>query len=304
MFTNLRSRTFLVHTTAVCTVAFLIAACGGAGEDDSTGAASDTAVENDPLMAGLLDGKTFEEAELEVQTKVQECMTALGWEYTAVAPGSTGEGGPTLGDDTDLDEFAATSGYGISTSQADGAIVVGGGGVAAGVSGTSSQSDPNSAYVNSLSENDQMAYYDDLFGPPAEFDMSSDAMAPMEPAGCMGEATTAVYGEGAFTQLNDQFMEVDARMQADPRIVEAFAAWSACMADAGYTYSKPTETFDDFFARLSALGEEPDPAALKTLQEEEIATATADRACAKETDIETIQQEVFQEISTEVASGS
>ncbi len=304
MLTNPRSRKILVHASALCTMALLGAACGGAEEDDSAGTSADTGIESDPLMAGLLDGKTFEEAQFEVEKKVQECMTALGWEYTAVAPGSTGSAGVFEAGDFDPDEFARTSGYGISTLSSGDGVAVGGVGAVGGVSAAGGSSDPNGTYVSSLSESDQAAYYNDLFGPPVEADASSDAIMSMEPAGCMGEATTAVYGEGAFEQLNDQFQEVGVRAEADPRIVEAFATWAACMSDAGYSYTKPTETFDDFVARLQALGQQPDPAALKALQDEEIATAKADRECAKQADLDTIQQEVFEDISAQVASGS
>lgn len=304
MFTNPRSRTFLLRSSALCGVALLGVACGGAGEDDSADASSETGIESDPLLAGLLDGKTFEEAEFEVQTKVQECMTALGWEYTAVAPGSSGGGSITDFGDFDPDEFAAISGYGISTLQGDGASATEGGGVVA-ATGAGGDTDPNGAYLDSLSPGDRDAYYEDLFGPPVEVDdASSGGVTGIETAGCMGEATTIVYGEGAFDQLNDQFIEVDARVQADPRIIGAFAAWASCMTDAGYSYTSPAEPFDDFFSRLEALGQEPDPAALKALQDDEIATAKADRACAKQADLDSLQQDVFEEISEQVASGS
>lgn len=302
MFTNPRSRTFLLRSSALCGVALLGVACGGAGEDDTADASSETGIESDPLLAGLLDGKTFEEAEFEVQQQAQECMTALGWEYTAVAPGSDGGGGLIEVGGGDMDEFAATSGYGISTMTGDGSLAVVGGG-SVGSTGAGGGSDPNAQYVESLSPEDQEAYYRDLFGaPPA--DAADGAVDPMAVGGCYGEASDAVYGENAFDQLNDQFEDVAARAEADPRIAEAYAEWSACMAEAGYTYSKPMETFDDFFARLQALGQEPDPAALKTLQDDEIATAKADRECAKQTELDRIQQEVFEEISEQVASGS
>lgn len=302
MFTTSRSPKFLLRSSALCGVALLGVACGGAEEDDSAGTSPETGIESDPLLAGLLDGKTFEEAEFEVQQKTQECMTALGWEYTAVAPGSNGGGGVIDVGGGDMDEFAATSGYGISTTMGDGSLAIVGGG-SVGATGAGGGSDPNAQYVESLSPEDQEAYYGDLYGdPPA--DANADAIDPMAMGGCYGEASDAVYGENAFDQLSNQFEEVAARAEADPRVAEAFTAWSACMAEAGYTYAKPMETFDDFFTRLQALGQEPDPAALQALQEEEIATATADRACAKETDLDRIQQEVFEEISEQVASGS
>lgn len=293
MFTNPRSRKFLVRGSALCTVALLGVACGGAGEDDTAGSA-DTGDVTDPLFEDLLDGKTFEEAEFEVQKQVQECMTALGWEYTAVAPGSTG-GGPMGAAVTEgVDEMP---GYGISTFSTENIVPIGDAGGGSG----SASNDPNQNYINTLSAADQTAYYNDLFGtPPAD----ADPNAPIEMGGCYAEANDAVYGENAFEQLDNQFQEVNARVDADPRIVEAYAAWSACMSDAGYSYSNPNEPITDISTRYQALGQSPSPDALKAFQDEEIATAEADRKCAEETKTNEIARDVFEEISKEVASGS
>lgn len=290
MFTNHRHRKSLVRSSALCALVVLAAACGGGAQEESS---PTDAAGSDPLLAGLLDGKSFEEAQFDVEKQVQQCMTALGWEYTAVAPSTEGMGMGGGIDSADMDTFAAESGYGVSTFAAtDGVVATG-----AGDQG----SDPNAAYVSKLSTSEQTAYYDDLYGtPPADADPS----APIEPAGCYGEASAAVFGEGAFEKLNDQFNEVSSRMASDQRMTDAYAKWSACMSAAGYTYSNPSEPYEDFAGRLSALGAQPDPAALQALQAEEIATAKADRACAKDADLDELQQKVFEEISAKVASGS
>jgi hypothetical protein len=285
-----RVPTILRRVSALCGVALLGVACSGGGADDST----DTAAESDPLLAGLLDGKTFEEAEFEIQQKVQACMTALGWEYTAVAPGSTAGGGGVTATDFDQDAFAAESGYGVSTFGADvtGTTPSGTGGA---------ESDPNIVYSNSLSPSDQEAYFNDLYGPPIT---DSDLTASTDVAGCFGDATNAVYGEDTLAQMDDQFAEIDARMQADSRILAASEAWAGCMSERGYSYASPTEPFDDILARFQALGAEPDPATLSAFREEEIATALADRACAKEAGLDEIQQQVYDEIASEIADAS
>ena len=89
---------------ALCATSLLAAACGGA----ETEASSSSTTETDPLLAGALNGRTLDEVMLEMEAKVQECMTALGWEYTVVAPGS--EGADLIGSTTGSTESARGTG--------------------------------------------------------------------------------------------------------------------------------------------------------------------------------------------------
>lgn len=56
---------------------------------------------------------------------------------------------------------------------------------------------------------------------------------------------------------------------SDPRLVEAFAKWSACMKEKGFDYKEPVNAIGDPAWRQQAQGPSP----------QEIATATADVAC-------------------------
>lgn len=60
----------------------------------------------------------------------------------------------------------------------------------------------------------------------------------------------------------------------DPRVVAAFAKWSSCMKEKGFSYDEPLDASDD--TRFS------DPASVTKL---EIATATADIACREQHDV-------------------
>ncbi|TDD72014.1 hypothetical protein E1262_04690 [Jiangella aurantiaca] len=96
--------------------------------------------------------------------------------------------------------------------------------------------------------------------------------------GCIGAAAraTAVADEAALRAGQDLVSAVQSEAWhaalADPRVLDAFAAWSACMADAGYRYAAPMDANDD-----------PRWWTSETAGPEEIATAVADVACKEST---------------------
>lgn len=281
----------------------LLAACGsgsggGGGADQAAGAGATTSAPADPLLDSLYKGRSQEEVDLEIETEVQTCMTALGWEYTAVARSLDGAGGG-LGSPADnaaeIDEFTSQYGYGITTNL-DGSADVSGQ-VASGATGVGAD-DPNAAYVNGLPADQQEAYYNDLYGKPVESDASGQAPAL---GGCYNDATEKVLGPGGFDQMNDQFERVNELLQADSRVVDATAAWVTCMSGAGYSYASPDDPFTDFSDRLAALGQPPAEADLEALQAEELATAKADRACAVEAGVDKAYTDAYADAAAQVA---
>lgn len=282
-------------------LAILASACGsGGGGDGSTaadkgdgGGGATTSTPTDPLLDGLYKGRSQAEVDLEIETEVQKCMTALGWEYTAVDRSAIDPGGASVAataiGGAEADEFAEQYGYGITTN---------GGIEATGVVGGGDSDDPNMAYVNGLPADQQEAYAKDLWGDPGE--AGADGAITMT-GGCYNEASEKVLGPGGFDQLNSQFEEVGKLVDADSRVVDANAAWAACMSGKGYSYSTPTDPIDDLFAKYQALGATPADADLQALQAEELATAKADRACAKEAKLDDAYQQAYADAAAQVA---
>lgn len=303
LITHLRFAAGRRRVAGLAAVTVLLAACGsgsggGSGADQAAGAGVTTSAPADPLLDSLYQGRSQEEVDLEIETEVQTCMTALGWEYTAVARSLDGAGGG-LGSAADnaaeIDAFTAQYGYGITTNL-DGSVDVSG---QAGVGATGAGADdPNAAYVNGLPADQQEAYYNDLYGKPAEPDANGEVVST---GGCYNDATEKVLGPGGFDQMSDQFDKVSELIGADSRVVDATAAWVACMSEAGYSYASPDDPFTDFSDRLAALGQAPAEADLKALQAEELATAKADRACAVKAGVDKAYTDAYADAAAQVA---
>jgi len=286
----------LAGLAGLAALAIVATACGGStaagdGKDDGGASASSPA---DPLLDSLYKGRSQEEVDLEIETEVQACMTALGWEYTAVDRASLDPGGAaadaTAFGGPEADEFAERYGYGISTN----------GGLSGDATGGTDgvDNDPNMAYVTGLPADQQEAYYNDLYGKAGEPDATGVVTTV---GGCYNEASEKVIGPGGFDQLNSQFEEVGKLVEADSRVVDASAAWAACMSGKGFSYSSPNEPVEDIIAKMNALGATPADADLQALRAEELATAKADRACMKEAELDDVYQQAYADAAAQVA---
>ncbi len=242
------------------------------------------------------------DAAAEEQDLAAACMKALGFEYTPWV-----ETGPIAVPDVDAMpptgtlEYAQQYGYGASTyfdmpgttTSPQGAV------------------DPNEAYVGAMSESEQQAYAEALWGPPTA------AGTPTEGGGCMGDARREVDARGGdpradptWKQLLPEVSAMWNRINADPRVAELDAAWSDCMAEAGHDYATPDEASGALSAEWEALqsanmdaGVVRVPQADKRAQQErEIAVAVADQTCRDETGYDDsrtrIQYEYEQEFVT------
>ena len=183
------------------------------------------------------------------------------------------------------DEFAAQYGYGLSTREPQDEEL--------------DDVDPNSAIVDALSVAERVAYHQALLGVEQSLDAQGRPNAEMvgDPESCWEQAATEVWGDrgaaidtdpvlAAFSPLLDQIGAIEERIAADPRMVAANEAWSACMSDAGfpgYTDLNAPQTDVAQRAReVMGTAFDPtlaDPGELAELQRFEIAIATADDAC-------------------------
>jgi hypothetical protein len=221
----------------------------------------------------------------ETEELVAECMTEEGFEYIPqtqnISFGSSDEYDP------ESEEWVAQYGYGAVNwpgrdEQAEEEPV----------------EDPNQDYVTALSESEQAAYYESLWGPqPTEDELAEDGSytTTWEQQGCYGWASHEVQGEDPM-QLDEHKPLMDAlqtfwESQATaPELSELDAEWAECMADGGEGgFSAQAEAQTSIHDEMNEYYEsqteyvENDPE-LEEIGEREIALALLDLECREKTD--------------------
>lgn len=210
----------------------------------------------------------FRRQEQEIQEAVAVCMAAEGFEYIPYIPGDDvffGFGDPA--------EFASAYGYGISTFVAMEDAFFG-----------SPDDDPNTPIIEAMSAAEQEEYFALLYGESPDFDFENmtdeeidAAFAGFVPTGCFAEAQDEVFGSLDFyVEFGDALDELFSRVEADPRIIAAEAAWSTCMSGKGYTFASQDEIFDYLQTRVDAVVTYPDPFADTDIPEPDFASMTDD----------------------------
>ncbi len=255
-----------------------------AGDAGDTTTTTDDASGDEPLPETLADfwgyGEDFDpaaeeakwrEREMEVQQKVAECMAAEGFEYTPFIPDEQfGYYGPD--EELTEEERMLQYGYGFFTYMLEESEAFEEG---AFEEEWSPEDDPNWVYQESLSESERAAYEMALWGnwenweePEPTYDDEGNEIwdESMEPdwseiGGCYNLAQEEVFGgfggpdpemEALWEELWPKEEAMWERIQSDPRVVEVNQQWSACMADAGYTFT----TQDDIFMYLDELSQD------------------------------------------------
>lgn len=289
-------RTHTLTTAAAaagCALLLLVAGCSA--DKDGKDAATVSEDEAGPLSAyfddvfGSMEDQDWAEMGRKSEEIVAACMVEQGFEYKPQdmsAATETIEEDQEAADTYGTEEYAAENGYGMSTSFEPAA------------DGEEEWVDPNADYVAAMSESEQQAYYQALFGDQAVSEDTGEVPAgDWTTQGCQGKAQHEVYEQGQawadpeFESLQEEMTALYERAASDPKMAEADAAWATCMEDAGYTgFAKPddavTSISDEFSTLMSGLTEEtpePDPAALAEFKEKEIATAVADARCKAST---------------------
>ena len=313
-----------VAAAACAALALTLAGCGSGGSNGD-GAASAEEPELGPLdeyfeqMYGDYDEEQGNADMIRVEELTAECMADLGFQYTPVDYSS--QGGTVVSSDAedipwDTLEFAEQYGYGATTNpygeeqplpEEEGQEWV----------------DPNQEYVETMSETEQAAYWEALYGVQTfdETDPEAEYEYNWEDAGCQGSASNEVYGDMGMGGGEDEFAALQEDMNtmwesamADPRMVELNAEWATCMADAGYAgLAEPTDAQNLIFEKTNAIYEdayadvdpnvemtEEDYAAIEegvqddlaAVTEEEIETAVADYTCRDEIELTKTQQAI------------
>ncbi|WP_328331396.1 hypothetical protein OHA70_11305 [Kribbella sp. NBC_00382] len=252
------------------------------------------------------------EEQLAKQRKIEEstaaCMKAAGFDYTVVPPEQQGKGKFDEAFKLPPDKFAEQYGYGIST-------------IDWGKPDDAEKNDPNAKIRKALSPSAQKAYDKALNGQLTTVQGGGViAVAPSgggkgkpQDTGCRGKAVEEVYGKpddkaADFSKFDSLFKDIEAlrkRIEADQRVVDATAAWSDCLADAGHSgFKKVDEPRESISKKLDALTganknsgsgksdgpsavigapslDKVDAAKLADLRKDEIELAKADQGCKK-----------------------
>jgi hypothetical protein len=282
--------------TAIATGAVALALLSGCG-DGGPGPSDDTTVSyrDSPLipymnaLGGFQDESAADAQAARSEAVIAACMQDQGFEYT---PQDTSGGNRSLeGGDGDMPawdslEFAQQYGYGATTW---GDLPV---------NKDDEHVDANADYVAGMSESEQAAYYEALYGPQMMSEEPLDEADPPEydpsTAGCQGKARSEVHGgtdlsnDPEFKDLADEMATLSTDSLTDERMVEALTEWAECMAGEGYDFANPQEAQQSIFDLMAEVpyDEETgiqDEAALAEITEEELATATADRVCQNTT---------------------
>jgi hypothetical protein len=172
---------------------------------------------------------------------------------------------------------------------------------------TEAPADPNQPYVDSLTESEQQAYYEALWG-KQEADPDADPNEPQEwrweNAGCYGWAQHEVQGDNPWDSaenksIMDALQKFYETLQTTPELTKLDAEWSACMTEAGFgPFTTQTDAQNSMYELINqywenapqgdgewdpSFGTMKDPEFAK-MAEEEIPLALADLACREKTD--------------------
>ena len=193
-----------------------------------------------------------------VEDEVAACMRDRGWEYEPNTAGSMVMSVGGRGADT---EFREQYGYGISTRPPLDSMP-------GGRRRRPTTRTPTTS--RRCRRADRERYFTDLTG-MAPFDASEDGDAAagqvieaidIDPNSCFAIAQQAAAVE--HPELSEEFGkrlgELLQGIDDEPAMVEALAAWSACMTEAGYPYDGPEEIFTDLSQRYSQITGQEQPA--------------------------------------------
>lgn len=289
------SRPRLVPLGIAAVVMSLALAGCSAGADKNSGSGSELSYEDSPLneyLAAVYDAQDdvdFDEQQMKTEELIAVCMAEEGFEYIPVDYSSQFEEMDEQDiEDQNTEEWVTENGYGInqtseqmdeSTDQATEFV------------------DPNQDYVATLSESEQMAFYEVLYGPsPDESELDEDGSYEYnwEEAGCSGSAQHETGGQNmwedeAHKNVTDAMADLYTTLDASPEMAKLNSEWASCMADAGHAeFTAKSEAIQAVMDEQNALWEGTDtgPTEEQTAaaREKELEIALADFRCAEEID--------------------
>jgi hypothetical protein len=280
-----------VALLAIAACALTLSACGG-----GDGSAPAEGEQGKAKLPGIkefgLTEEQFNEHVEKAQALIAECMTEAGFEYIPVDVKTVEAAQARVRSDPGYTRRTYKEKWALAvTTRFDNPVRDTGLG-------------PNLQIWKRLPKADQEAYSRTLWGddPNADFVFTLDEEDFSATGGCTRKAVEQVFTP---EQLKGTYVNPkDALVDSDPRIVAARRNWSTCMRGHGYDYREDQdEIIEEYGERLDELLDGDDPAsltgaraaALRKLQQEEIAVSLADLDCQiKHTD------EVYRQVEIEV----
>ncbi|WP_104137672.1 MULTISPECIES: hypothetical protein [unclassified Cryobacterium] len=285
----MRQRSLLTSIAAAALLALTLAGCGGGDAKAKLDPAESPLTK---YMSAMNEG--YDEDSMLAQQKEQEeltatCMADEGFDYVPVDNSQySGMMSADDGEEYGTEKWVAENGYGMSQSPEQ---------IAEQQEQSQEFVDPNQDYVMSLSEGEQAAYYEVLYGvTPTEEEMGEDGSYEYswETSGCQGFASHEINGDQPSPDEHAALYEAMSAMyetaQSSATLVKLDSEWAVCMADAGYaTFTKKADAQESISTAQSELyenqtGAGPDEAVLAEMREKELAVAMADFTCAEEID--------------------
>mgnify|MGYP005811704597 CR=1 FL=1 len=236
----------LITATVIGATALLLSGCSKAGEsgDDDPKRVTINSILGVPDYSEV----DWQEQDKKVQEAVARCMREEGWEYIPV---EQPDGVYNWTPEDELENYKK-QGFGIvwytlhrgeETDQND---------------PYANWVDPNQEYVESLSEAEQTAYYESLYGTQEE--QMEGQVTEVDPEtgeeyqvqygygpGCYGDAYKEVQGDDIsqtpeYNQaMSGYYEDLNERFTADERVVQLNKEWAKCMKAAGFDYQDQDE---------------------------------------------------------------
>jgi hypothetical protein len=281
-----------VALLAIAACALTLPACGGGDGSASAEGEPSGKAELPGIKEFGLTEEQFNQHVEKTQALIAKCMTEAGFEYIPVDVKTVEAAQQQVRTDPGYTRRTYKEKWGLGvTTRFDNPVRDTGLG-------------PNLRIWKSLPKADQEAYSRTLWGddPTADFVFTLDEEDFSSTGGCTRKAVEQVF---TAEQLKGTYVNPkDVLVDSDPRIVAARRNWSTCMRSHGYEYREDQdEIIEEYGERLDELLDGDDPArltgqraaALRQLQQEEIAVSLADLDCQiKHTD------EVYRQVEIEV----
>jgi hypothetical protein len=244
--------TTLITATVIGATALLVSGCATTGEpgDDEPKRVTINSILGVPDYSEV----DWQDQDKKIQEAVAACMREEGWEYIPV---EQPDGAYNWTPEDELENYKR-QGFGIvwytlhrgeDTGEND---------------PYKDWVDPNQEYVESLSESEQTAYYESLYGTQEE--QMEGQVTEIDPEtgeeyqvqygygpGCYGDAYKEIQGDD-ITQtpeyneaMQEYWDELSQRYEADERIVDLNKEWASCMKGAGYNYATQDELWTDAY---------------------------------------------------------
>ena len=247
----------------------------------------------------------YNERQRKVEEVVAQCMTEQGFEYVpnnpqVDTPLPVDPGGENMWRPEDRD-WVEKYGYGVVNDPWREREEP----TAEPAPEPTGPTDPNQAYVESLSEAERNAFYEALYGKQTEPQPGEETDEyDWRNGGCYGFAQHEVSGDDPWSlaenkSIIDAIQKFYMSLENDPGFVKLDAEWSACMTEAGYGgFKKQADAQESIYQLVNDywenaptgegeqnpnFGTPKDPEYAK-IAEQELPLALADLGCREKTD--------------------